>query len=221
MGQAASRRWSLMLAALIVALPLTTRAEAPAPPSHAVAAPANPAAFVDTALYDLMVALDAPADAKPGRVERLRLVMARYVDMAELSRNSVGGGAWGQLEPGQQGDFQATVETYLITGYIGSLGAGDVKFTPARVVDTSRAVGDGALVRVDTQPGDGTPAAILFTVRRCDDGSLRIVDISAQSISLGRVLAADFKAFLHRNGDRIGALVAGLHEKIAARTAAR
>jgi phospholipid transport system substrate-binding protein len=153
----------------------------------------------------------------PTPAERLRPVLARYFDVAQLGRNSVGAG-WKLVAPAQQADFLATFESFLAVGYIDPLGhAGDLKFSPARVIagpNPDDAVAR-VLVRVDVRSGEDPPRPVLVALSRGGDGRYRIVDVTAESISLGRVLAADFGAFLHRNGDRLDALVAALHDKIA------
>jgi ABC-type transporter MlaC component len=72
-----------------------------------------------------------------------------------------------------------------------------------------------ARVRVDVVSTDGPPSAVLVALRRGDDGCYRIIDVAAEAVSLGHVLAADFGAFLRRNGGRLDALVGALQEKIA------
>jgi phospholipid transport system substrate-binding protein len=218
MTRALPRGWSGALAALLLLMPLTTAA---APPSERPA-PDDPAALVDVALAETVAALapttNAGAEAgAPARAERLRAVLTRYFDVAQLGRNSVGAG-WKLVAPAQQADFLATFESFLATGYVDSLGhAGDLRFSPARVI-AAPDLGDvdaRTMVRVDVRVGDEPPSKVLVALSRGDDGCYRIVDVTAESISLGRVLAADFGAFLKRNGGRLEALVAALHDKIA------
>jgi ABC-type transporter MlaC component len=77
------------------------------------------------------------------------------------------------------------------------------------------------LVASDLRSGDAAPRTILFAVSRADDGHYRIVDVSAEGVSLGRLLTADFGGFLSRNGGRLEALVGVLQEKVANALAAR
>ena len=100
---------------------------------------------------------------------------------------------------------------------------GDLRFSPARVIAGSGPGDASALtvVRVDVRTDDETSHPVLVALSRDDGGRYRIVDVTAESISLGRVLAADFGSFLHRNGDRLEALVAALHGKIASAMGAR
>src|SRR5579871_2524407 len=154
--------WAGTLAALLVAVPIA--AHASMPPDGA---PANtPAQTVDAALRDTISALATPTDAVPTRSERLRLVITRYFDVAQMGRNSVGA-AWGLVAPAQQTQFLVTFETFLVTSYVGPLErAGDLRFGPARMLDpTPASATDGAngiaRVRVDIVSTDGPPSAVL------------------------------------------------------------
>jgi phospholipid transport system substrate-binding protein len=225
MGQPAMKRvmtgpgWGA-LAMLLVGLPFAARAEAPTVPAAGEA----PAQFVDIALHETLSALATPSEAAPSRSERLRAVLIRYFDVAEVGRNSVGP-AWQLVAPAQQADFLATFESFLVASYVGALGrASDLSFGPSHVIVASAAepaVAKAAiartLVRVDVLSAEGPPHPVLIALSRADDGSYRIVDVSAEAVSLGRLLSADFGAFLRRNGGRLDALVTVLRDKIAAR----
>ena len=216
MTRVGSHGWARALAALLIAVPLAARASTP--PDGA--STNTPVQIVDAALRDTVAALATPADAVPTRSERLRLVFTRYFDVAQMGRNSVGA-TWRLVAPAQQTQFLVTFETFLITSYVGPLEhAGDLKFGPARMVEPPPGpAGDGAdgiaRVRVDLVSTDGPPNAVLIALHRGDDGGYRIVDVAAEAVSLGHVLAADFGAFLRRNGGRLDALVGALQEKIA------
>jgi ABC-type transporter MlaC component len=215
MLRARPRIRSAAITALLLVLPVAARAESAATVAD------DPAGVVDCALRDTLTALRAPPEEPPTRRERLHAVLARYFDIGEIGRNSVGA-AWRLVPPAQQADFLVTFETFLVTSYVGSLGrAGDLRFGPAHLV-AAQAVAAGrpaddrrALVRVDALTADGPPHPVLVVLSRGDDARYRIVDVSAESISLGRVLAADFRGFLSRNGGRLEALAAALREKIA------
>jgi ABC-type transporter MlaC component len=209
------------LAALLVVMTPVARAEAPP-------APDAPTQFVDAALHDTVSALGTPSNAVPTRSERLHAVLTRYFDVAQVGRNSVGA-AWVLVPPAEQADFLATFENFLMASYVGSLaGADALTFGPARVIalpgDAFPPASDAAarvVVRVDVHRADAPAHAVLIALRRAGDGSYSIVDVSAEAISLGRLLAADFGAFLHRNGGRLEALATALRDKIAARAAER
>ncbi|MBI3517450.1 MAG: ABC transporter substrate-binding protein [Proteobacteria bacterium] len=170
-----------------------------------------------------MTALAMPVGAAmPTRSEQLRLTITRYFDVAQLGRNSVGA-AWQLIPPAQQADFLVTFENFLVTNYIGALTRpGELTFSRPRVINDAASgaplPGDGrTVVRVDVQSSEGPPRPVLVALARRDDGSYRIVDVTAEAISLGNVLAADFSSFLRRNGGRLEALIGALHQKIASR----
>lgn len=174
--------------------------------------------FVDTAMHDVAALLGAPRASAAEATDRLRALLARYVDIAALGR-SCAGSSWQQAEAAQQDGFLATFQNYLIAGYMGSLtrGGAEVRFAPATVVE---AANRRALVRTELQASDGQPHAILLAVSQSDDGDYRITDVSAEGISMRSVLMADFSAFLRRNGGRFEALLDALRGKLAARLSA-
>lgn len=215
------RRWSGALAAFSFVVALAAHAETPL----VIEEPAGPAACVDAALRDMTVALATPAGAQPTRAERLRAVMERYVDIAQLGRNTVGV-AWTVVPAAQQAEFLTTFQSFLTMRVTGSINKpDDLEFGPARVLaPKAGAAADPSapsVVVVDLRSADGLQRPILFAVARTDDGRYRIVDVSAEGISLGRLLAADFGGFLRRNGGRLEALMVVLQDKVAKSLAAR
>ena len=192
----------------------------------------SPTGCVDAALHDMIEALALPPDAHPTRTERLRATMTRYVDIAALGRNAVGA-TWTLVPAEQQATFLATFESFLAMRVVGSLGKpDDLRFSPARVIEpkaTRRAVSEPArapvivptLVVTDLRGDDATARPILFAVAPDADGRYRIFDVSAEGISLGRLLAADFGGFLSRNAGGLVALINVLQAKVANAVAAR
>jgi ABC-type transporter MlaC component len=227
------RPWSGALAALLFAAAAAAHAE----PVRADDPSGSPTGCVDAALHDLVSALALPPDAHPTRTERLRAVMTRYVDIATLGRNTVGV-TWTLVPAEQQADFLATFENFLAMRVVGSLGKpDDLRFSPARVIEpkpvrqavsaTERApvpvlAPVSTLVVTDLRAaGDATARPILFAVAPDADGRYRIIDVSAEGISLGRLLTADFGGFLSRHTGGLVALIGVLQAKVANAVAAR
>lgn len=212
MTRALSRRWLCALAVLSVSLPFAAFAGSPAD---------DPTQFVDAAMHDMAIALETPATATtPTRSEQLHAVLTHYFDIAQLGRNSVGA-AWLLVAPERQAAFVVTLENFLITGYCGGIvRPGELSFGPAHVIPSAApAEASGRIaVAIEARGSDGDTHPIRLALARRDDGEYRIVDVSAESISLGRLLAEDFGAVLHRNGGHVEALAVALQDKIAARS---
>jgi phospholipid transport system substrate-binding protein len=210
-------RWAMGVVALALACG-TARAEAPSPASID-----DPCRFVDLALHDTLAVIASTPPASPDSGARLREVLTRYVDVAQLGRNTVGR-AWGVVAPAQQLAFLATFENFLIAGYAGSLsGADQLSFEPSTLVSSATGPDDEtiSLVRADLRAPDGPPHAVLFAVSRPVGGVNRITDVATEGVSLRKLLAADFGAFLRSNGNRLEYLVDALQQKIARHLAER
>jgi ABC-type transporter MlaC component len=222
MTHPARRRWPGALAAVVFAATAAAHAE----PRHSDDGSASPTGCVDAALHDMMGALAQPRDAHPTRAERLRAVMTRYVDVAALGRNTVGA-VWTLVPAAQQADFLVAFENFLAMRVVGSLGRpDDLRFGPARVREpkagrSAASAPDRApasvptLVVADLRTGDASSRPIQFAVAPDADGRYRIVDVSAEGISLGRLLTADFGSFLSHNAGNLGALINILQAKVA------
>jgi phospholipid transport system substrate-binding protein len=211
-------RWAMGAVALALAFG-TARAEAPNAGPPNVASIDDPCRFVDVALQDtLAVVTTTPLES--GDVhDRLREVLKRYFDIAQLGRNTVGR-AWTVVAPAQQAAFLATFENFLIAGYVGSLsGAGSASFAPSTLVNSATGLDGETMshVRTELRSPQNPPHAILIAVSRPADGVNRITDVATEGVSLRTVLAADFGAFLRRNGNRLESLVDALQQKIAGR----
>jgi phospholipid transport system substrate-binding protein len=168
--------------------------------------------LVDAALEDTLQVFAAPQLSRAEMTQRLRALLDRYVDLPRVGRDSLGA-YWRHATQEQQAGFLALFESFLATGYSGSVvKLGAIRFGPTSIVDR----GDGVtVVQTDAQIGGGEMHPVLFVVGQSDDGSYRVVDVVAAAISMSKLLNADFGAVLRSNGGRLDALIDALEHKLS------
>jgi phospholipid transport system substrate-binding protein len=167
--------------------------------------------LVNAALADTGKVFADPNQSRAEAAARLRELLDHYVDLPRVGQDSLGS-HWRKATPEQQAAFVALFERFLANGYSGSVAKfGGLQFgTPAITERSERATG----VRVDVT-ADGAVYPVLFSVGRSDDGSYRVTDVVAASISMSRLLSDDFGAYLRANGGRFDALLDALDKRVA------
>jgi phospholipid transport system substrate-binding protein len=172
----------------------------------------NARRLVDAALKDTLQVFAAPQLSRAEMTQRLRALLDRYVDLPRVGRDSLGA-YWRHATQEQQAGFLALFESFLVTGYSGSVvKLGAIRFGPTSIVDS----GDGVtVVQTDAQIVGGETHPVLFMVGQSDDGSYRVVDVVAAAISMSKLLNADFGAVLRNNGGRLDALIDALEHKLS------
>jgi phospholipid transport system substrate-binding protein len=169
--------------------------------------------LVDAAIQDTTRLLGEPQLSQAETAQRLRALLDRYVDLPRVGRDSLGA-YWRHASPEQQAGFLALFESFLATGYSGSVAKmGTIHFGPTTIVERADGI---TVVRTDVQVTGGDVHPVLFMVGQCEDGSYRVVDVVAAAISMSKLLNADFGAVLRTNGGRFDALMDALQSKVAA-----
>jgi phospholipid transport system substrate-binding protein len=205
----ARRRWPAiaLTAALLALAGAAGAAEAATEPAQTV---------VEAALRDTAQVFGQGPLTRAEASERLRDLIDHYVDLPRVGRDSLGA-HWRRATPEQQAVFLALFESFLCTGYSGSVVkmGGGLEFGPTSVVERDDAV---TVVRTDVQLAEGSRHAVLFMVGRSDDGTYRIMDVVAAAISMSKLLSADFSAVLRTNGGQFDALIGALERKLTVTT---
>jgi phospholipid transport system substrate-binding protein len=171
--------------------------------------------LVNAALADTAKVFSDPKQSRAEAAAHLRALIDHYVDLPRVGQDSLGA-HWRRATQEQQAAFVALFERFLANGYSGSVAKfGGLRFgTPSVTERAEHATG----VRVEVTVPDGSAYPVLFTVARGDDGSYRVTDVVAVSISMSRLLSDDFGAFLRANDGRFDALLSALDKRVAATT---
>lgn len=168
-------------------------------------------AFIrDTGLELGRIARAAPAAA--ARRAALKPFLDRVVDWSDLARFCLGR-FWTQADPAHRQRFQALFETVILLNVLNRLNtyqSGESRV----VVGHANATGDGYEVPTTVQSGNDPAVRITWRVAFVA-GTPRIVDVSAEGISLRVTLRSDFGSYLRQNGDSLDALFGAMQRMIA------
>ena len=199
------RRLVLAGTGVLLALPLSARAD-DVPLARA-------AAFIRNAGQRLAgLAVDHPDESEKRR--RLAAFLDDVVDIGGVARFCLGR-FWPAATPVQQQDFVRLFRQVLVIAV--AVRVGDYSSGQFRVaINPAVPVGSDIQVPTDILRGDGTqPAHIIWTVNEAT-GQLRIVDVSAEGVSLRVTQRSDYAAFLRQNNNDIAILLRALHDQVGA-----
>lgn len=142
----------------------------------------------------------------------LKPFLDRVVDMPDLARFCLGR-FWPQADPARRQRYQALLTTVILLNVrnrLGSYEGGNARVVVGRAIAT----GDGQEVPTTVQSGNDAPLRITWRVS-FTTGAPRIVDVSAEGISLRVTLRGDFTSWLRQNGGDLDALFAAMERMIA------
>jgi phospholipid transport system substrate-binding protein len=150
--------------------------------------------------------------AKSSQERQARLVefLNDVVDFNGVARFCLGR-YWRNATPQQQKEYLEAfrqVVTRSVTSRMGGYSNGTAKITigqPLRQGDTIN------VPTVVEQPG-AQPLRVVWVVSM-EKGSPRIVDLIAEGVSLRVTQRSDYAAFLERNNNDVGALIAAMHKQ--------
>ena len=152
------------------------------------------------------------ATTPEARRAALKPFLERVVDMADLARFCLGR-YWAQADPARRLRYQALLETVILLNVrnrLGSYEGGNARVVVGRAIAT----GDGHEVPTLVQSGNDAAVRITWRVS-FTSGAPRIVDVSAEGISLRVTLRGDFTSWLRQNNGDLDALFAAMERMIA------
>jgi phospholipid transport system substrate-binding protein len=192
---------STAAAALIATLPVA---------AHAALAADDAKKFIDGLSGDAIGSLTGTTVTEADRETRFRSLLEAHFDMPGISK-FVLGRYWKLANESQQGEFQKLFETLLVQSYAKTFAQyGGDKFQ----VTKSMADSDGSVIvnsHVDRPNGD----TIHLDWRVADQGgSMRIVDLVVEGVSLRTTHRSDFASAIQSNGGTIDGLLTVLRQKV-------
>lgn len=192
---------STAAAALIATLPAA---------AYAALAADDAKKFIDGLSGDAIGSLTGTTLTQGDRENRFRSLLEAHFDLPGISK-FVLGRYWKLANDSQQGEFQKLFETLLVQSYAKTFAQyGGDKFQ----VTKSMADSDGSVVvnsYVDRPNGD----TIHLDWRVADQGgSMRIVDLVVEGVSLRTTHRSDFASAIQSNGGTIEGLLTVLRQKV-------
>ena len=192
---------STAAAALVATLPAA---------AYAALAADDAKKFIDGLSGDAIGSLTGTTLTEGDRENRFRSLLEAHFDLPGISK-FVLGRYWKLANDSQQGEFQKLFETLLVQSYAKTFGQyGGDKFQ----VTKSMADSDGSVVvnsYVDRPNGD----TIHLDWRVADQGgSMRIVDLVVEGVSLRTTHRSDFASAIQSNGGTIEGLLTVLRQKV-------
>jgi len=179
-------------------------------PAFAAATSADDAKkFIDGLSDQAIGSLTGTTVSESDREARFRTLLEAHFDMPGISK-FVLGRYWKVATPPQQTEFQSLLETLLVQSYAKTFAEyGADKFEVTRAMADS----DGSVVvnsHVNRPNGD----VIRLDWRVADqDGTLRIIDLIVEGVSLRTTHRSDFASAIQSNGGTIDGLLTLLKQK--------
>ncbi len=177
---------------------------------QARAAEASPSEFL-MQLRDRVVAqLAEQGISDSDREKRFKALLRESFDMEGVAR-FVAGTSWKEAGAVEQEAFTAAFEQSIVRRFLPLLS--DSKGNRITFDDATQESGGKILqVKASVQRSDGNATELLWRLRRSED-SYRILDLSAQGISMAITLRDEYASVLKSNGGDLGALAKMLQKK--------
>lgn len=176
----------------------------------AKAAPSDPAAFVQDLGDRSIKILQSSTDISTRKAAFSKLFTEGF-DVPKIGR-FVLGRYWNQATAEQQKEYINVFGQYVVALYAGqfsSYSGEKFKVTGGRPLDGGRATVGSQIIR----PNGGPPIGIDWTLEQ-EGGSYKIIDVSAENISLTLTKRQEFASVIEQGGG-IQALINLLKQKVA------
>jgi phospholipid transport system substrate-binding protein len=167
--------------------------------------------FIRAVGHDMPVVL---RNARTIGDKRARLLpfIARIVDVDSVSQYCLGH-YWDRATPAQRQEFETLFLAVLVNEIAMFTGGYEAPGVKAGVtMDTPVAQADGTHLPTIVQVGDAPPAHVTWLINM-QARPPRILDVTAEGISLRATQRSDFLSFLRRHDGDIGGLLATLRQR--------
>lgn len=171
------------------------------------------AAFVDGLGKKALSSLTAPELDAAEREKRVRSLLRSYFDINTIAKFSLGTN-WRNATEAQRSEYLKLFEGMIVKTYaqrFSEYSGQDLKIGKAtKVSETSS---DIVVASQIIQP-DGPPVSVEWRVRN-KDGSMKIIDVIVERISMSVTQRSDFASVIQSGGGNIDALLESLRERAA------
>lgn len=169
-------------------------------------------AFVESLADEAIAALTTSGASRQQRENRARELLARYFAVDTIGR-WVLGRYWQQATPAEQEDYLTLFEDLIVTTYVDRFSrySGERLTVTRSVVD--EASGDVLVSSDITRPAGGQPVAVGWRVR-ARDGTMKIVDVYVEGVSLGQTQRSEFASVIRNNGGKVSGLLDEMRRRV-------
>ncbi len=184
---------------------------APAP-AHAAQAEATPAAkFVEGLGAKALSSLTDSKLEAAERQSRVRGLLRNYFDVPTISR-FVMGRYWNEATDAQKKEYGKLFEDMIVKTYAQRFSEySGQSFTVGRTTETEAGQKDSLVDSQIVQP-DGPPVGIQWRVRN-KGGSMKIVDVIVEGVSMSVTQRSDFVSVIENGGGKVEALLESLRKR--------
>jgi phospholipid transport system substrate-binding protein len=158
----------------------------------------------DTAL----MSLTAKNVNRATREKRVREILQDNFDVGAIGRFALGT-YWREASEKQRKEYMALFEDMIVQTYTTRF---EDYSGQTLKVDGSKAVGQDSLVTSRVVQKDGPPVGLEWRIRD-QGGSLRVVDVIVEGVSMSITQRSDFAAVIQHGGGKVEALLASLRER--------
>lgn len=204
-------RWLACLVAGCLVLAAGALRQAPAFAADPQAG-AKAEAFVESLADDAIAALTTAGASREQRENRARELLARYFAVDTIGR-WVLGRYWQQATPTQQTDYLTLFEDLIVTTYVDRFSrySGERLTVSRSLVD--EASGDVLVYSDITRPAGGQPVEVGWRVR-ARDGTMKIVDVYVEGVSLGQTQRSEFASVIRNTGGKVAGLLDEMRRRV-------
>lgn len=169
-------------------------------------------AFVESLADDAIAALTTAGASREQRENRARELLARYFAVDTIGR-WVLGRYWQQATPAQQTDYLTLFEDLIVTTYVDRFSrySGERLTVSRSLVD--EASGDVLVYSDITRPAGGQPVEVGWRVR-ARDGTMKIVDVYVEGVSLGQTQRSEFASVIRNTGGKVAGLLDEMRRRV-------
>ncbi len=203
-----SRRHLLAWFATVAGLTITRSA-------HADASADSATAFMTKAVAELTSVVNGPG-TMPEKAAGLQAIIERMVDVNSVGRFCLGR-FWRTASPDQQKSYIEQFHRVLvsnITSKVGEYSGVDISIQKTFTRE------DGIVVSSQVARPNNAPAKVDWLIST-ESGQPLIIDVIAEGTSLRLTQRNDYSAFLSRNNNDVGALIAALKQQTVETTKAQ
>ena len=166
--------------------------------------------FVQNIADGVISVLQNPDSDLKSRKQAFRTLLSENADLKAIGKFTVGR-AWREASEDDQAAFLSAFEAYVASTFAEQLDAySGEQLNLGRTVNLGK---KGLIVYSKVQQSSGQPPLSIDWRVKDRSGTLKIIDITVENVSMALTQRSEFKAVLDRNGGKLGSVTAELQAR--------